>query len=193
METLEIRLYTLNELNDQAKEKALNDYRRKVADWGPDMDFFKDIAEEIAYRKGFKDIELQYSLGYSQGDGVSFKCSYIDTAKFIKELWPECKTSVIDALCNNTEFCSIGNGGRYCYPSANDIEMYLHFYKSLPNLEEKAEQLHEHIITEYLDLCAELEKIGYREIEYFYSDENLTELIEINEIKFTEEGQRWIF
>lgn len=191
MKTIELVLYTFEELNRDAKLQAINDYRRKMENWGPDLDFFKDDCEEKADRIGFKDIKLAYSLGNCQGDGVSFKCSYIDTAKFIKEFWPECKTSVIDALCNNISFCSIGNNGRYCYSTENDIEMYLYFYKSLPNLEAMAEKLHEYIQDQYVNLCAEFEKNGYNEIEYFYSDENIIHSIEANEIEFTENGKQF--
>lgn len=196
MKTLEIRLYEFNELNQDAKENAINEYRRKMGNWGPDLDCFKYDCEEKAEQIGFKDIKLAYSLGNCQGDGVSFKCSYIDTAKFIAELWPNCKTSVIDTLCNNISFDCIGNTNRrYCYASNGDIQMYLYFYKnfhrSLPNLEAMAYKLHEYIQDQYLSLCNKFEKIGYQEIEYFYSDENIIQTIEANEIEFTENGKQF--
>jgi hypothetical protein len=40
----------------------------------------------------------------------------------------------------------------------------------------------------YIDLCKDLEKQGYEEIEYQFSDECIIEDIQANEYEFTEEG-----
>ena len=69
--------------------------------------------------------------------------------------------------------------------------MMLHFYKELPNFEKMADQLHAYIQDQYISLCAGLEKIGYEEIEYFYSEESIILHIEANEIKFTEIGKEF--
>jgi hypothetical protein len=40
-----------------------------------------------------------------------------------------------------------------------------------------------------MKLCGELEKNGYSEIEYYYSDENIIETILANDYQYTINGQ----
>ena len=189
METLEILVYSYNELSQEAKDRAIGDYSNKMQITTDDLDHIIEGAKEEAEQLGFKDPEFSYSLGNCQGDGLSFKCSYIDTAKFMRALWPGVKTSVLDLICNNIEFFGRGNTGRYCYAMPGDIEMMIHFYKDLPNIEKMADQLHDYIQDQYINLCAKTEKIGYQEIEYLQSEEHIAEIFEINEMKFTENGK----
>lgn len=73
-------IYKFHELSPEAKEKALEYYRRIFSEvFDPDelSDQFKSILEE----RGLKDAKLSWSLGYSQGDGVAFS-GYLNVPEF---------------------------------------------------------------------------------------------------------------
>ena len=40
-------------------------------------------------------------------------------------------------------------------------------------------------------MASKLERDGYKQIEYYYSDESVDENIICNDYEFTEDGERW--
>lgn len=192
MQIIETSVYDFNELSKEAQSKAIESQRRGLYEDGEPLYFFSDYCHEKAKEKGFDIISLQYSLSYSQGDGLSFSAD-IDKEKFIKECLPDIKKSVLDILCNYVHFKCTGNTGFYCYASKKDIDVNTNFYKNTPNIDKIIDILYNHIANSYLTLCNELEREGYLEIDYYYSDKNVIETILGNDYKYTIDGQLFYF
>ncbi len=186
-----IQVYNFNELSQTAKETAINNFRGEGEVF---LDFFNDDCKEIINQRGFRgNIKLQYSLSNCQGDGLSFGCEWFDSEK-LHEIFVEVlgsgKDKTIDAIINECSFSLIGNNGRYCYAHENDLDFCFTDNIYAPNIEEVVGKVKEKLTEIYLNLCSELEKIGYDEIEYQYSDEYIAnELIE-REYEFLENGKR---
>lgn len=189
MQTLQIDVFNFNELDNNVQKTVIEKYRDRMYEWGIDLDYFNEECYNIANKSGFLDINLSYSLSNSQGDGLSFSAE-IDKEYFIKKCFPNIKNSVFDILCNYVIYSCKSNGGRYCYASKNDIDIFLDpQYKSYPNIEKLVYELYQYVQNEYLNLCGQFEKTGYDIIEYEYSDENIIDLIINNECQFTKSGQ----
>lgn len=188
MKTVEI--YSFTELSDKAKNTAIEKHKENSEIF---LDFFNDDCIETIKESGFRgNIKLQYSLSCSQGDGLSFSCDYFDNLNvlFIEVLGTE-KQKTIDCIINNISFKCDGNNGHYCYASKNDISLELgnYYVKSSTNLDDIILKVESKLKDLYIDLCKQLEKQGYDEIEYQYSDEYIiSELIE-NDYYFKENGQ----
>lgn len=188
-----INIFNFNELNDSAKQTAINNYRNNYYDYN--MESFNEYAKELIQEKGFKDkIVMNYSLSYSQGDGLSFSANNYNKIKDIFiEILGENKTKTIDTIMDNCNFIVKGNTGRYCFASFNDVEYELSFYANVKNpkrIYEIIEKVQNKISEIYVTLCNELEQIGYADIEYQNSDEYISEILEINEYEFLESGQK---
>lgn len=153
------------------------------------MDFFNDEAKEIISQRGFLgDIKLQYSLSNSQGDGLSFDSEKLH--EIFVEVFGTGKDKTIEVILNNSYFKLNGNLGRYCYANIGDIEYIFDDNINAPNIDEVFGKVEAKLVEIYLNLCSKLEKIGYDEIEYQYSDEYISELLEVNDYEFLENGQR---
>ena len=188
MKTIEIELYKFTELSENAKNKAIENERKHEIEF----DWFSDFCHEQISENGFKgNIKLQYSLSCSQGDGLSFSCDYFDNlnALFIEILGTE-KQKTIDTILNNISFKCDGNNGRYCYASKNDITLELDDYKANNHLiHEIVSKVENKLKDLYIYLCNQLEKQGYDDIEYQYSDEYITETLTENDCYFTIDGK----
>ena len=187
MKTIEIELYKFTELSENAKNVAIENERKNEIQF----DWFSDFCHEQISENGFKgNIKLQYSLSCSQGDGLSFSCDYFDNlnALFIEILGTE-KQKTIDTILNNISFKCDGNNGRYCYASKNDITLELDDYKGNNYLiHEIVSKVESKLKDLYIDLCNQLEKQGYDDIEYQYSEEYITETLIENDYYFTIDG-----
>ena len=185
-----INTYYFNELDDSAKEVAIEKFRGEGDVY---LEFFNDDCVETAKEHGFEGkIGLQYSLSYCQGDGLSFSCEWFNSQK-LHEIFVEVlgtgKDKTIETIMNNSYFNLKGNGGRYCYAHEKDLDYEFDDNIHAPNIESVVEKVQEILRGKYFDLCKELEKRGYDEIDYQYSDEYIsTELIE-QEYEFLENGK----
>lgn len=82
----EVNLYKFDELSKEAKERAIKDWQEDGYGWDDhDSEFLTEDFKERLREKGFYDnVEVYWSLGYCQGDGVCFKGS-INPSVFFKE------------------------------------------------------------------------------------------------------------
>jgi hypothetical protein len=193
MKTIEIQLYKFDELSEAAKQTAIEKERNSEDYFF--MEFFKDDAMEKINEAGFKgNVKLQYGLSYSQGDGLSFSCQYFDKMNdlFTEVLGPG-KQKTIDCLINNISFDLKANNGHYCYASKSDIDLELdnYYVKSQNNIDLVINKVREKLEDLYIDLCRELEKQGYSEIEFQNSDECISENLINNDYDFTENGKMY--
>lgn len=190
MRTVRTKVYKFEELNENAKQVAIENHRK---DQEICLDFFNDYAKEQIEAAGFKgNIELQYSLNCSQGDGLSFSCDCFDKLNelFIEVLGAN-KTKTIDCIINELKFVNNGNDGRYCYASKSDIELCLNNYyvKSSQNIDELISKVEKKIQNSYIELCKNLENQGYKEIEEQQSDEYISSELIDNDYDFLVNGE----
>jgi hypothetical protein len=187
--TKEYKIYNFNELSKEAKEYAINNWYEHE-----DYPFLEDdILEGLKQiDKYFFDVELQYSLSYSQGDGLSFKGT-LNLKKFLDEKYSKkLRKSYQHALWDYIySVNSTGNGGNYCYAHKNDIE-YTENYndcKEHKYIDKLWDDVLEEIKEYYIELCDKLEKYGYSILEYRMNNEEFLELCEANEYNFYKDGK----
>ena len=192
MRIIETEVYTFDELSDDVKEKVINKFREDKEVF---LDSFNEDCVYYAKEKGFEDIELQYSLGYCQGDGLSFSSEEYTMLKdlYLQELGKG-KEKTAQLLADNSTFVCTGNTGRYCYASSPDIDLYIENYTSsintdCENINEVVSNVLKELEEKYIDVCSELETRGYNEIEYQQSDECIIEDIEVFGYEFTKDGK----
>ena len=197
----EITLYNYNELlSEDAKELA----RQQVIDcdyFGSDLDAelrmtFREKLKEL----GIEDLEVEYSLSYSQGDGVAFY-GYIDN----DHLWNWVDESALsDDEVKLVNMCVLGkanldinierNYWGHSYSHWNCMEVNIPFYygDDLPFDDDKMGELMSGLESKIKDIVQvksrALESLGYDMIEEFYSKENIERLLEDYYVEFNEEG-----
>ena len=189
MRTVRTKIYQFNELNDKAKQVAIENFRDNQQEIF--LDFFNEYCLEQIEEAGFKGkVSLNYSLSYSQGDGLSFNAEYFDKLNDIfKEVLGEAKQKSIDAIINESSFTLKSTNNYYCYASKNDLDFTLENYsREYKNIDLVIGKVREKLEDLYINLCKDLENKGYSEIEYQNSDEYITEEIINNKYEFTENG-----
>jgi hypothetical protein len=194
--TIKTKVYKFEELSEQAKAVAIEWYKK---DDEVHLDFFNDDVKEQIEKAGFyDDVELQYSLSYSQGDGLSFSCNKVEESlllSFFAEILGKNKEKTAKIIIDNCSFENTGNkGSNYCYASTNDISFELENYGTnynKDNIDAIVSQVEKKLQRLYFDLCKDFENQGYKDIEYQRSDEAVTESIIANEYEFTINGNRF--
>lgn len=197
----EITLYNYNELpTEDAKEMA----RQQVIEcdyFGDDLNAelrmtFKEKLEGL----GVGNLDLEYSLSYSQGDGVAFY-GYIDN----DHLWNWVDESVLsDDEIKLVNMCVLGkanldinierNHWGHSYSHWNCMEVNIPFYDGddLPFDDDKMEELMRGLESKIKDVIQmksrALENLGYDMIEEFDRTENIERLLDEYCVEFDEEG-----
>ena len=183
------KVYDFNELTEEAKKNAINKYYESE-----DYSFLTMYLEDELYSLDvlniFKSVNLQYSLGYCQGDGLSFSCN-IDFDKFIDNYtyfskWKESQKRALKQLVYNVH--SSGNTQLYYFSSRKDIRFDFYIDEEYPLLENKLNEAICELQNYYLNICQELEKYGYSIIEYRMDNEEFLEHCQVNNYTFREDG-----
>lgn len=189
-ETIKRELYLFNELNKKAQERALNqeiDNRNQTIDlndyWAESMT--ENIREKYPY---LEDIKLYFSLGYSQGDGVSIEAD-VNLKAFLKHKGLYNKLAWVLEDDNTEIYLSVkcvsdryfGNGSRVETDLYND------------NLSERAnkqiERIKDLMQDDINNINKETEKSGYLFIEDSTSEDTIKEYFKDFEIEFLESGE----
>ena len=187
--TKEYQVYTYDELSEEAKEKVRNSFGINDSDIETDTlkDGFKYLIEEkYPY---FEDTDFIWSLGNSQGDGLSFS-STLNLKLFIEKELPNLKHKKAMAELVFSVI-SRSNRGNYCYPLESDIDFeYNYTNKSFDHLEKLFnDEVLPVIQKKYMEVCNELEKRGYDAYNYLDSDEYARETSEANDYTYLKNGK----
>ena len=162
--TKEYQLYSFDELTQEAKDKARNEYNN-----GVDYPFLQDdlreyIHEELTeagYTHG--DITPLYSLSYLQGDGLMFEGDVTD---------------------KDGNMYTIKHRGRYYHERSTSLSGEDKDGNELSN--EQVEKWEEGF---YIPLCKKMAERGYKEIEWLESEELFSETCEGNGYMFLADGK----
>lgn len=167
------------ELSKAAQDTAVAEECEQLErfDWDDASVLTEDFKMQLAER-GFADVEVFWSLGYCQGDGVAFYGSVYPTD--LKEKDRDAK-KFIEALERAGDSLSIGiSGENNHYHHWNSMTVEVEFEcetdEEIPARLKIARPVLREDFESYLDekvkeISRELEKDGYAEIEYRQSEE----------------------
>jgi hypothetical protein len=187
MRTIRTKVYLFNELSEESQQNAIEKEKNNLEIF---LDSFNENAIDKITEHGFyDDIKIQYSLSYSQGDGFSFSCKRIKSnilLDFFIEILGKDKEKTAKIIIENCNFECNGNKSNYCYASAFDIDYYTNSH--CPNVDEIIKKVCTKLEIYYLNLCKDLEKQGYEELEFQYLDSTIKENLIANNYEFTKDG-----
>jgi len=208
MRNISKSVYKFSELSKSAKEKAKQTYYTEVGT-DDNNDQFQDSANEILSFIGFKDSKASYSLGSSQGDGLtySFKLyssGIVEVLKMYQNNEPaEEGYGILEELHNKLFEVVEGFPIDESFINNNDITIYTegsssrYSHKYTKNIEIESneedysyytENLQEIFKQIYYTVCDFLEKTGYEDIYAVMSDEEFSELSDSNDYEYYEDG-----
>lgn len=175
-EEIMMTVYKYEELTDTAQETA----RAKIGEWNAEWENenLKYQFELVLEERGLPTEKIEWSLGYSQGDGVAFYGS-IDVEKALRYMRKYNRYRNLFIRSDGPPYARIiGNSFSTHYSHYNTMNVDCDMSEAL------AEELEEFV----RDTSHLLEKSGYDAFEYAYSDEAVAQTCEANEIRFDERG-----
>lgn len=165
MKDYTLRLYSFNELDEQGKEKAIEEMQNRLHEWiGEEelTDFLTYKLEEAISDR--QELEIQYSLSYCQGDGVAlYGRIYREQAPALT--WPD-RVAYVDLLRGQWS-------NRYSHYNSFNVE-------ASDEADEPVDLARTVIEQQLRDLCKDLERAGYKYMEGATSKEAAIAYIEDN-------------
>lgn len=149
MRTVRIKVYSFNELDSKARQFAIG-VRTKENSENVDLYGWQEVAKWEIEDEGFVNPELQYSLGYSQGDGLSFSADgYKKLSSLFEQVLGTGKEKTAQFLADNCVVAILGNTGNYAYAHASQVNVRFNNWGS--RLEEVADKVQELLADKYLN------------------------------------------
>ena len=184
-----INLYNFDELSEKAREKVLNTEREEL--YSMHCQNVDDVIYDCLCNYGMEDAKYNYSLSYSQGDGVCFyninlfsytrltsKDNNIKLNKFEIEaltlLNEEEYKIFLQYLNEGYNIKIVKNSSMYCHSHTCTLEEEYYYSddeeeeKEINNLIYDLKKKMENI---YHNMCYEIERLAYNYIEYISDDE----------------------
>lgn len=194
MRNVNVNVYEFDDLSKDVQDEVIERYRNRLAD------LLNEDLEDIMNRElnnyvDNLDFELRYSLNCCQDDGVSF-----DGIVEGKEELLTLASLVYDNKIPKNILRLIKWGIIYEVDFVRNSHHYVHKYTVHTNIitnyimvkdchTSRAMTEFENAINEwYLQVCDNLEKIGYDTIEILYGDDNIKCYIDKNSLEFYEDG-----
>lgn len=189
------QVYAYDELTEKAKEKA--------KEWYIDAPYRSDIfTENIDYflleNFGDSDLKAQYSLNYSQGDGLNiygklYCCDMLDKIDW-SDFTEKQQRFIRWAVSEFDPYAIIPCNRHYCYCIADKADFAGALADDLENCRMRdinyvaLEKFEAACIAYFEELCGKFEREGY---EYFYnpSEEEILETCNANDWTFTADGK----
>lgn len=168
--TTEHTVYTIDELSEDARARAIEDYRQSIWESGlDDLEYEMELKlEELFEQHGITDkgTQLRYSLSYSQGDGASF------TGDIEWKAWR----------------ATIGTnywGVRYKHWNSVEISEMT----SIKTDKDAPQATEDKLMDIIHEIGKALERFGYDYIECITSDETILENIRANKYEYYSDGR----
>lgn len=205
--TIAKNVYKYDELNTKAQERVMEWY---VANYRTPELFSEMLDEDLEMLLGKNDLDVEYSLNYSQGDGLNVygsipltqildeaeRCSWLITCfDAFRNCFTEYEKALIRRYAEDYDTVNIprNTSNMYHYCHADHID-YAGDYMSNVGDDADADLLNRvnaALISLFSELCAYYEEWGY---EFFYDvdDDTLSEVCEANGWEFTEDGELYV-
>lgn len=199
MRTEEIKIYTFEELDKKAKEKAREWYKDRMRDdFFIESDSITDNMENVLYINGYSNTKVYWSLSNCQGDGVCFTWEIYgydeDIIPLLNRIYDN---NIPKNILRVLPFIKIefkGNRSNYCHKNTVRVDYSSttrSYIDGCYRVEKVIDELVETLDEDRKNLCDILEKQGYDEIDYYYSDEYIDETIICNEYEFYADGTKY--
>lgn len=194
MKTVSVELYSIGELSENARQKAIEKERSHC---DVDLSYTVEYIEEILTCLGFQSPKISYSGFSSQGDGLSFtsdnwqyKKGMLDNIKQVtinKDVleWAQCLYSESKDTFFKLSFCVERISNRYSH--SNTITVSNYQYGDYDLSDNQIEWLN-HIKN---GLCMVFYRMLESDYDYQLSDEYIIESLLSNEVMFLSSGKVW--
>lgn len=192
------KVYKFSELSEEAKQKAIENFRKGYPDydwWNGVYDHWKKKLEKL----GYTDIDIRFSGFWSQGDGASFT-GKIDIPAWLKAHPNKNHDRIL--LLIEKELVDVDNAvikrdrwGNYVHWNTTSVYVNFNVYGGSATHLENVHNVLNPIESEIQEEVQDLSKEIYSDLEKGYegvtSDESIAETIEANEYEFYENGERY--
>ena len=180
-----IKVYKITELEGNARERANYSIREHIQSWQND-DLEEEVFKPVLEAWGFPTEQIEWSLGYCQGDGMAFYGT-VDLMVFIKKM--KCQGNYRAYLRKNEAEATISRnsfGNHYSHWNTMDVELLTHASWSDADVE-KGDQFERLLAEQVQKVSRELEKVGYAHLEV--TEEQIEDHCEANELWFLPTGK----
>ena len=194
MQTIGVELFSINELSENARQKAIEKERTHC---DVDLQFTVEYIEEILTCLGFQSPKISYSGFCSQGDGLSFtsdnwqyKKGMLDrVGKITQELCFLDVSKQLQVMAKNTGYklqFSVKRTSHY-YSHENTVQIENNPYSDFSLSDNQDE-----ILTNLKNsLCRAFYRMLEKDYDYQLSDEYIIESLLSNDVLFLESGKVW--
>lgn len=205
-ETIATNVYKYNELNTKAQERVRERY---VANYRTPELFSEMLDEDLEIVFGENDLDVEYSLNYSQGDGLNVygsisltqildaaeQCDWLTYFDAFRNCFTEYEKALIRRYAEDYDTVNIprNTSNMYHYCHADHID-YAGDYMLHVDDDADADLLNRvnaALISLFSEICASYEEWGY-EFLYDIDDDTLSEVFEANDWEFTEDGELYV-
>lgn len=193
MKEITLKLYNIDELSEEAREKALDDMTPDVVFtpgwWEPTYDYYAEKLKEIGLSG-----EFSFSGFYSQGDGAGvFSVDIEDIDKLLDALGVTFPHKALYNLFVEYAYVKPSMRGGYCNFRDDEIDVcadvwFGHCQRINHLIDKKCHELEVKIDRFLDDIKSRLYKDLEEEYEYLGSDEQKLELSRANEWTYREDG-----
>lgn len=204
MKTIEINLYSFNELSEEAQKFAIE--KTQNSENYLDYDWYESTYEdhkELIQAAGFDVDKIYFSGFWSQGDGAMFEYSSFEGEILLDQFIDQLNLSPMRKNWIKNNVCASGKGnhsGHYYHERSCSHSIYwevdngdLHysrpFYQWLESIGEDFENFATAI---YRDLCRKLYRALETEYDNLKSDETVKDYLMQDEFQeYTEDGEKY--
>lgn len=196
MKTIELKLYDIMELKDEAFRKAVDDNR----DINVDNDWWSDgVLEEWNVKlqeMGFINPKIYFSGFWSQGDGACFNAD-IDIDQFIKHFKLDKFTPLLSfAEKEELDLTASIEKNSYATHYSHERTRYAEVDFWVPedikdkagDVEKLADELEKELESTRLEMCHNIYKDLQREYEDDTTEDAIVDTLQANEYTFLEDG-----
>ncbi len=193
------RLRFFSELCREAQEFAVSEERMcpDRFDWDDAEFLTEDFKTQLA-EYGFSDVEIYWSLGYCQGDGVAFYGHVYPESLKEKDQTAKCLIAALEAAGDALCIEITGASGHYHHWNSMTVEIEFENETDDEDLPARLkiarpvlrEELEQYLAERVKELSRELEKSGYAEIEYRYDEDAIRAELSEREHLYEKDGAR---
>lgn len=204
--TITKNVYKYDELNAKAQERVREWYLAQCRT--PEL-FSEMLDEDLEMIFGKNDLDVEYSLNYSQGDGLNIygsipltqildvaeRCDWLTYFDAFRNCFTADEKALIKRYAEDYDTvnisCNDSNLYSYCYADHIDYagDYMLHVNEDADT--DLLNRVNAALISLFSELCAFYKEWGY---EFFYNvdDDTLTDECEANGWEFTEDGELYV-